>query len=934
MKNTKKLAKMMLFISTVCIILTFTSSVFAKEYSDLSSGHWAYGPINTMSENGILNGYPDGSFKPDVAINRAEFAKIIVLTLDLTQKTDIKFEDVPSEYWASEYINVASNYLSAYKGDSKYYYKPEEVAVREDVAVAVVNAAGLYNKSYSLSTLDRFSDKDLISENLKKYVAIAIENGLMRGNANGTFDPKGNLTRAQVAQLMINSIEVLEKISIYDESMKYTFPKFSYNESTGIIDLGENWNSYKYSYSEKKDTIGSLYTPSQRYISYNGYSNVNENRENNRFCGNYVYVVDKYNTKNFVSIKVTDPFRRIEYDAKEGQIDLGANWKKFEYSYTNNSSMGTVYMPAQRVLTYSNYSERDGKVQETFCGNYVYIYIKDNHESYTRFTLSEPSELPEFEYDEEDGTIDLGANWQNYKFSYSTRNSIGSIYTPSQRILSYNRHSDVNENKENSRFCGNYVFIMQADDLNNYTTIEVTNPFEKVSYDKEVGQIDLGTDWEKFEYSYTNNSSMGTVYVPAQRFLTYSNYSEKGRNVQETFCGNYAYVYLANNPASYTSFVLSEPTKMPKLEYDEITGRIDLGAGWRGYKFMYYDEKFDSIDGELYTPSQRFLTYNMQTYFDAYDAFVGKYVYVVDKYNYNRFARVDIKEPFIDVKYDEYTDTIDLGANWKNYSYGYGLTYDACGQIYTPAQRTLTYEWDDGTKNTKNMSTFCSNYVYVYLKANTDSYRYVYIPNSQIKDASIRALNGMGIISFYPDGTFREKNSVNEAEAIKFIVNLYKKMDVAESKNYSFSGVSSSHWAYKYYGYAHEAGWLNGIKSYSPDNTITISTFLKILLNSMGYDEMTLKKYGPIPIAASNIGLLDGKTDLLNSARGTSQMGPGFNLTLDRETAALILYNALDTAMWGMIEEKVPTTNGSGETIYQTLVTFGEKETIREEYWK
>ena len=47
--------------------------------------------------------------------------------------------------------------------------------------------------------------------NLKKYVAIAVKNGIMNGNANGTFAPKNNATRAEVATLFVRLLGVLEK---------------------------------------------------------------------------------------------------------------------------------------------------------------------------------------------------------------------------------------------------------------------------------------------------------------------------------------------------------------------------------------------------------------------------------------------------------------------------------------------------------------------------------------------------------------------------------------------------------------------------------------------------------------------------------------------------------------------------------------------------
>ena len=239
----------------VVVIVVLSCSVFAASFSDLTSEHWAYKPISDMTAKGILSGYPDGSFKPNQSITRAEFAKIMVSTLNLTSNSanSVQFKDVTTEHWAYNYISVASNYLTGYQNGSEYLYMPDSAAVREDMALAIVRAMGLSNSEYKNETLNKFSDKDLISENLKKYVAIAVENGLMKGNANGTFNPKGNLTRAEVCQLMLNALDNLEKVAI---NQKDNEVKLSANKLDGAT-LKDS-DSIKLSASNLGNKIGSL----------------------------------------------------------------------------------------------------------------------------------------------------------------------------------------------------------------------------------------------------------------------------------------------------------------------------------------------------------------------------------------------------------------------------------------------------------------------------------------------------------------------------------------------------------------------------------------------------------------------------------------------------------------------------------------------------
>lgn len=210
--------KKYLLIMVNLLVFLASNIVFAVSFSDLTNEHWAYEPIIEMANKGILSGYPDGTFLPNKPITRAEFAKILVLSLNLKDdvyENDV-FDDVDSSHWSYDYVRVASNYLSGYTNGSHIYFMPDEQAVREDMAVAIVMATNLQNKQYDLNTLDRFLDKESISESFRKYVSIAVENNLMRGNADGTFNPKGKLTRAEVSQLMLNTTKELEKIEASD----------------------------------------------------------------------------------------------------------------------------------------------------------------------------------------------------------------------------------------------------------------------------------------------------------------------------------------------------------------------------------------------------------------------------------------------------------------------------------------------------------------------------------------------------------------------------------------------------------------------------------------------------------------------------------------------------------------------------------------------
>lgn len=77
-----------------------------NSFSDVHEGEWFNVAVSTLSNAGILNGYPDGTFKPGRAITRAELAKVIALFAELTEGT-VRFRDV-RDHWARAYIELAA----------------------------------------------------------------------------------------------------------------------------------------------------------------------------------------------------------------------------------------------------------------------------------------------------------------------------------------------------------------------------------------------------------------------------------------------------------------------------------------------------------------------------------------------------------------------------------------------------------------------------------------------------------------------------------------------------------------------------------------------------------------------------------------------------------------------------------------------------------
>ncbi len=166
------------------------------------SGHWAEGNINELVSLGAIAGYPDGSFRPDNSITRAEFATVLAKVFKLAPQNGKVFTDTAA-HWARDYIaTVAANGIV--NGYDDTTFGPDDLITREQMAVMVVKAAGLATAAGETS----FADSGSISVWAGESVAAAVENGIMSGYPDNTVRPVGNATRAEAATVIVKALDL------------------------------------------------------------------------------------------------------------------------------------------------------------------------------------------------------------------------------------------------------------------------------------------------------------------------------------------------------------------------------------------------------------------------------------------------------------------------------------------------------------------------------------------------------------------------------------------------------------------------------------------------------------------------------------------------------------------------------------------------------
>ncbi|MEN6348488.1 MAG: S-layer homology domain-containing protein [Syntrophomonas sp.] len=162
--------------------------------------HWAEKNIVRLVALDAISGYPDGSFKPDNPITRAEFTTVLVKTFKLKDKTGMIYADTAG-HWAKDYIAAAAAHQIV-NGYSDSLFGPDDFITREQMAVMIAKAALL-----SPAVLDaRFTDSSSISGWARDSVAAAIGHEIIKGYPDNTIRPRRITSRAEAVTALVNAL--------------------------------------------------------------------------------------------------------------------------------------------------------------------------------------------------------------------------------------------------------------------------------------------------------------------------------------------------------------------------------------------------------------------------------------------------------------------------------------------------------------------------------------------------------------------------------------------------------------------------------------------------------------------------------------------------------------------------------------------------------
>ncbi|MDZ8109681.1 MAG: S-layer homology domain-containing protein [Nostoc sp. DedQUE12a] len=205
--GTAALMALSVTVGTVAPFVTAAPSFAQTTFSDVSSNYWAAPFIQQLSQRGVIAGFPDGSFRPEEAVTRAQFAAMVNKAFQKAQqRSPINFTDVPSNYWGYSAIQQAYTigFLSGYPGNR---FEPNQAIPRQQVLVSLANGLEYSASGNTESTLQYFNDASNIASYARSPIAAATEKQIVVNYPNVKFlNPTATATRAQVAAFIYQAL--------------------------------------------------------------------------------------------------------------------------------------------------------------------------------------------------------------------------------------------------------------------------------------------------------------------------------------------------------------------------------------------------------------------------------------------------------------------------------------------------------------------------------------------------------------------------------------------------------------------------------------------------------------------------------------------------------------------------------------------------------
>lgn len=180
----------------------------AIAFADVPQGYWATPFISALSARGIISGFPDGTFKPNQPVTRAEFAVQVQKAFTKPDRSSTKsFSDVPPGNKWSVAVDqaVKAGFMTGYPDGA---FRPEQDVSRTEAVSAIVKGLDIPAPSDPTAVLQPYADQQTVPNWARSLVAAAVQKRIFTGNPDtNQLMAEQPATRADIAALIYKALE-------------------------------------------------------------------------------------------------------------------------------------------------------------------------------------------------------------------------------------------------------------------------------------------------------------------------------------------------------------------------------------------------------------------------------------------------------------------------------------------------------------------------------------------------------------------------------------------------------------------------------------------------------------------------------------------------------------------------------------------------------
>ena len=197
----------------LCMLYMFSSPAKAF-YTDMDESHWCYQSIKFLTEIGVLVGYPDGTYKPDIPVSRAEFASMVIKSLgqeNVNVSQAIDYADIEPDFWGYNIIQKAV-YFDLIPNGRGTDFRPYDPVTRAEAITIAVNAL-------TTSQISEQRAQSIISKSYEDYTQLPawfltaaaksqlLDLDVITPGHEGKMEPNRPMNRAEVAALLYKMMQ-------------------------------------------------------------------------------------------------------------------------------------------------------------------------------------------------------------------------------------------------------------------------------------------------------------------------------------------------------------------------------------------------------------------------------------------------------------------------------------------------------------------------------------------------------------------------------------------------------------------------------------------------------------------------------------------------------------------------------------------------------